>query len=320
MAALPICAHSAGWEPLKPVEFVVSAGTGGGADQMARLVQGIVTKHKLMRQPLIVVNRPGGAGAEAFLAMKEAAGDPHKVVITLSNVFTTPLASKNVPTWRSMTPVAMLALDQFVLWVNAETPYTSAGGYLDAVRAAGPNKFRMGGTGLKQDDQIITAAIEKVAGAKFIYVPFKSGGAVALHLTDRRIDSSVNNPIEAVMPWRAGKLRALCVFSVERMAYRVPVSGTSSWHDIALCREAGIDVNYVALRGTFLPAGVTAEQTAFYVELFRHVRQTAEWLKFMEEGAFSTNFLTGAEFAKWAEKAEAMHRDRMNEAGFLDRE
>src|SRR5262245_54471529 len=90
LAAAPT-AHAA-WEPTKPVEFVVPAGTGGGADQMARLIQGIVVKHKLMNQPMIVVNKSGGAGAEGFLDVKNAKGDPHKLVVTLSNLFTTPLA------------------------------------------------------------------------------------------------------------------------------------------------------------------------------------------------------------------------------------
>ena len=82
MALLTAPAHAA-WEPTKPVEFVVPAGTGGGADQMARLIQGIVIKHNLMKQPLIVVNKSGGAGAEGFLEIKGAKGDPHKIVITL---------------------------------------------------------------------------------------------------------------------------------------------------------------------------------------------------------------------------------------------
>ena len=55
------------WEPTKPIEFVVPAGTGGGADQMARFLQGVVAKNKLSSQPIIVVNKPGGAGAEGFL-------------------------------------------------------------------------------------------------------------------------------------------------------------------------------------------------------------------------------------------------------------
>jgi tripartite-type tricarboxylate transporter receptor subunit TctC len=154
-------AFAAGWEPTKPVEFVVPAGTGGGADQMARLLQGVISKNNLMKQPLIVVNKSGGAGAEGFLAVKEAKGDPHKIIITC------PICSprRSLPACRSaikdLSPVAMLALDQFVLWVNAETPYKTAKEYLDAVKAGGANKFKMAGTGSKQEDQIITVAIEK---------------------------------------------------------------------------------------------------------------------------------------------------------------
>src|SRR6187549_1867509 len=140
-------AASAAWEPTKPVEFVVPAGTGGGADQMARFLQGIVAKHQLMKQPLIVVNKSGGAGAEGFLDVKNAKGDPHKVVITLSNLFTTPLATGVPFGWKDMTPVSMMALDQFVLWINASAPYKTASEYVAAVKAAGPNKYKMGGTG-----------------------------------------------------------------------------------------------------------------------------------------------------------------------------
>ncbi len=52
----------AAWEPTRPVEIIVSAGTGGGADQMARVIQGIVNKRNLMNQPMVVINKPGNAG------------------------------------------------------------------------------------------------------------------------------------------------------------------------------------------------------------------------------------------------------------------
>ena len=121
-AALLSTPAQAAWEPTKPVEFVVPAGTGGGADQMARFIQGVIIKHKLMTQPMIIVNKSGGAGAEGFLDIKGAKGDPHKIVITLSNLFTTPMATGVPFNWKDMTPVSMLALDQFVLWVNAGAP------------------------------------------------------------------------------------------------------------------------------------------------------------------------------------------------------
>ena len=305
------------WEPTKPVEFVVPAGTGGGADQMARLMQGIIIKHKLMKEPMIVVNKSAGAGAEGFLEIKGAKGDPHKIVVTLSNLFTTPMATGVPFNWKDMTPVAMMALDQFVLWVNAETPYKTGKEYLAAVKAAGPSKMKMGGTGSKQEDQILTVGLEKATGTKFIYVPFKGGGEVAVQLVGKHIDSTVNNPIEAVAQWRAGQLRPLCVFDDARMPYKAKVTATQSWNDIPTCKEAGVPTDYVMLRGIFMPPGVTADQTAFYVNMLKKVRETPEWKDYMEKGAFNQTFMAGAEFTKWLEGAEKTHRTLMSEAGFL---
>ena len=284
MLALAPAAH-ANWEPTKPVEFVVPAGTGGGADQMARMIQGIVVKHKLMKEPLIVVNKSGGAGAEGFLGVKEAKGDPHKIIVTLSNLFTTPLATGVPFNWRDMTPVSMLALDQFVLWVNADTPHKTAKEYLAAVKAAGPNKMKMGGTGSKQEDQILTVGIEKATGTKFIYVPFRGGGDVAVQLVGKHVDSTVNNPIEAVAQWRAGQLRPLCVFDSKRMPYKAKITDKQAWNDIPTCNEAGVPSEYVMLRGIFMAPGVTKDQTAFFVNLLKKVRETPEWKEYMEKGA-----------------------------------
>ena len=307
----------AAWEPTRSVEFVVPAGTGGGADQMARFIQGIVVKNNLMKQPMVVLNKSGGAGAEGFLDVKGSKGDPHKIIITLSNLFTTPLATGVPFNWKDLTPVAMLALDQFVLWVNADTPYKTAKDYIDATRAAGASKMKMGGTGSKQEDQIITVAIEKATGTKFIYIPYKGGGDVAVQLTGKHIDSSVNNPIEAIAQWRGGALRPLCVFDAQRMPYKTKVTADMSWNDIPTCKESGVAIDYLMLRGIFMAPGVTPDQVEFYVNLFKKVRETPDWKDFMEKGAFNPEFMTGAPYVKWVEAAEKTHQELMKEAGFL---
>jgi putative tricarboxylic transport membrane protein len=305
------------WEPTKPVEFVVPAGTGGGADQMARFIQGIVAKNKLMAQPLVVVNKSGGAGAEGFLEVKGAKGDPHKIIITLSNLFTTPLATGVPFNWRDLTPGAMLALDQFVLWVNADSPYKTAKEYIDDIKAKPASTFKMAGTGSKQEDQIITAMIDKATGKKMIYVPFKGGGDVAVQLVGGHVNSTVNNPIEAEAHWRGGKLRPLCIMDNERLGYTEKVTATQSWADIPTCQSAGVPIEYLMLRGIFLAPGVTQDQVDFYVNLFKKVRETPEWADFMKKGAFKQTFMSGKEFADWVSKAEAMHYGLMKEAGFL---
>jgi len=310
-------APAAAWEPTKSVEFVIPAGTGGGADQMARFTQGVVAKHALMKQSIVPINKSGGAGAEGFLDVKAAKGDAHKIIITLSNLFTTPLATGVPFNWKDLTPVAMLALDNFVLWVNAEDPYKSPKDYIEAAKKAGAGKFKMAGTGSKQEDQIITVAIEKATGAKFTYVPFKGGGDVATQLVGRHVQSTVNNPIEAVAHWRSGKLRGLCVFDGARMPYKNKVTDTMSWNDIPTCKESGIPMEYVMLRGVFMSPGVSQDVVDFYVALFKKVRETPDWKKFMEDGAFNQTFMSGKEYVDWVAKAEATHKQLMQEAGFL---
>jgi len=314
--ALSVTAANA-WEPTHPIEIIVPAGTGGGADQMARTVQGIVAKHNLSKQSMVVINKSGGAGGEGFLDAKNSKGDEHKLIITLSNLFTTPMATGIPFNWKDLTPVAMMALDEFVLWVNVDKPYKTAKEYLDAIKAAPDNQFKMGGTGSKQEDQIITVALQKVAGKKMTYIPYKGGGEVAVQLVGNHVDSTVNNPIEAVAHWRAGKLQPLCVFDSKKLDYHDKIAGDLAWDSIPTCKSAGVDVEYLMLRGFFMPPGVSKEAVAYYVDLFQKVRETPEWKKLMSDGAFNQTFMTGDQYAKWVADAEKLHEGLMKEAGFL---
>jgi putative tricarboxylic transport membrane protein len=269
-----------------------------------------------MKQPLLPINKSGGAGGEGFLDVKAATNNPHKIIITLSNLFTTPLATGIPFNWKDLTPVAMLALDEFVLWVNAEKPYKSAKEYTDAAKAAN-GTFKMAGTGSKQEDQIITEAIQKSTGAKFIYIPEKGGGAVAVQLVGGHVDSTVNNPSEAISHWRGGKLRPLCVFDGKPMPYKDQIVDGKSWSDVPTCKSQGLNTEYLMLRGIFMSPGATKEQVDFYIDLFKKVRATPEWADLMKNGAFNQSFMTGAEYVKWVTEAEKTHMDLMKNAGFL---
>jgi tripartite-type tricarboxylate transporter receptor subunit TctC len=316
LAFTTIPANAKGWTPTRTITFVVPAGTGGGADQMAREIQGVAAKHKLLARPMVVINEHGGAGAQGFLDVKNSKGDANKIIITLSNLFTTPLATGVPFSWKDFTPVAMLELDEFVLWVNADTPYKTAKEYIAAVKKS-PGKFKMGGTGSKQEDQIITAAIEQKTGAKFIYVPYKGGGTVNEQLVGKHIDSSVNNPIEAVANWRAGKVRPLCVFDSERMNYKDKITKDMSWHDIPTCKESGLDIEYLMLRGIFTSPGVKQDAVNYYIDLFKKVEATPDWQDFTKKAAFKQTFMTGPKFKKWVADAAKLHYNLMKKAGFL---
>ncbi len=309
-------APAVAWEPTQPVELVVPAGTGGGADQMARFIQKAVVDHKLMAQPIKVVNKSGDSGNEGLQYVKAARGDAHKLVITLSNLFTAPLAAGVDFSWRDITPVQLLALDQFVLWVPAASPHTTAKALLDALRSSPPGSLKLGGTGSKQEDQILGVLLETAAATRITYVPLKGGGDVARALAAREVDMTVNNPIEAEKLWREGAVRPLCVFDGKPLGYTAKVAANQSWADLPTCMSFGIPVQYLMMRGIFTSAGATPEQVAYYNQLLDKVRALPEWKDFMARGAFNTTVLKGPTFVDWLDKAESFHRVLMREAKF----
>jgi tripartite-type tricarboxylate transporter receptor subunit TctC len=305
------------WEPTSRVELIVPAGTGGGADQLARALQRLGATQGLLGQPLLVVNKSGGDGAEGLLHMKASARNPHKLLMALSNIFTTPRAGRISFSYRELTPVGMLALDDFVLWVNARSPYESARDFFDAVRAARDDTFSVGGTGLKQEDQLLTLAIQKQLGKKLRYIPFRGGGEVVAGLAEARSTCSLSNPLEALERWQSGALRPLCVFRAEPMPYSTKLPSGLAWSDIPTCKSAGIDIEYRMLRGVFLPSGVSPEVVAYYVDLLRRVRERPEWRAFLEAGALEDRFLVGPEFADWLARADTLHERWMRDAGLI---
>ena len=298
------------WEPTRPVEFIIPAGTGGGADVMARFIAPLVSKYKLSPTPFIVVNKSGGAGGEGFMYVKQKAKDPHTIIITLDNLFTTPLSTGLPFNWRDMTPVARLALDYFVLWVNEESPYKTAKEYMEAVKKE-PGKFMMGGTGTAQEDQIITVQMEQAFGVKFGYVPFKGGGTVAVELVGKHVNSTVNNPAEAVSHWKAKRLRALATIDHERI--KLPL-----WDTIPTMKEsAGVDLSYLMLRGIFAAPGITREQQEYYINVMKKVTETPEWTKYISDNGLKSGFLTGPDYVKWLEEKEKITKDLMAKGDLL---
>jgi tripartite-type tricarboxylate transporter receptor subunit TctC len=312
LAAGPVQA----WEPTKPIEIVVAAGAGGASDQMARMMQAAIQKNNLMKQPVVVTLKGGASGAEALIYMKSSAGDPNKVLLAYSLIYMLPLSAKIPFNWRELTPVAVTALDEFVLWTNSTLPYKTTKEFIDAAKKADP-QFKMGGTGSKREDHVLTVFIEKRTGAKFAYLPYKSGGEAATQLVGNHTASNVNNPSENLEVWRAGQVRPLCLFSKERIQYKGKVTETMSWNDIPTCPEQGLDVTYQMLRAFFLPGKVKPEETTFYVDLMRKITQTAEFKDYMEKQALKPVFYTGPEMLKFLEQDDKLNTSLMTEAGFV---
>jgi putative tricarboxylic transport membrane protein len=314
-ALLPVASAQA-WEPTKPIEIIVPFPPGGSSDQMARTIQGAIQKNNLVKQPIIIVNKPAAAGGEAMLDIQKSAGDPHKLITTSSGIYMTPLATKLPVSWRDFTPVAMMAQDAFVLWVNVQKPYKTAKDFIEAARIAAP-PLKTGGNGSKREDHLISVTMEQVAGVKITYVPYQGGGPSSVQLAGGHIDANMNNPAEEIANWRSGAVKPLCVFSPTPMAYTQKVTADMAWSDIPPCPSHGLDVTYQMLRGMFMPGKVTPEQQAYYVDLFQKVAETPDWKAYLERNALVPDFRSGQAFVDFLVEDERKHKDLMGKAGFI---
>src|SRR3954471_5278428 len=110
LLAAMLVAGSAGaqapWRPTKQIEFIVTSGPGGGTDTFARTIQAMLTKYKLIDQPIVVLNKGGGSGAEGYVYGKASATDPYKVTFGTNNEYLLPLVAKLAWKGEDFTPIA----------------------------------------------------------------------------------------------------------------------------------------------------------------------------------------------------------------------
>lgn len=317
LGTLP-AASAPAFVPRRPIEWTIPAGTGGGADQQARFMAPLIQKHNLSPQPFIPVNRPAGAGAQAFLWMIDKAGNPTTILITLDNLFATPLAQTirtrdgSRFTWRSLTPIARLLLDNFVLTVHADSPWKTVAEFERAAKAAPKGSIKMAGTGSKQEDEIIMVLLEQAWGVDFTYVPFAGGGAVAASVVGKQVEFTVNNPLEMVGHWEAGRVRPLAIFAAERVA-------TAKWRGVPTMKELGFNIEYQMLRGIFGTQDMPPDAVAFYIDVFRKLMDTPDMAEFIELGAFTKAFLTGPAFVQWLNQKDAEVKALMEKGGLLEK-
>lgn len=296
------------WEPKKPVDFVIMAGKGGGADKMARLMQSVIEKHKLSPKPFVPINKPGGSGAEALIHMKNTKGlsKNHSVMVTLNSFYTTPMRQPALGVDVStFTPVARMAEDTFLLWVHKDSGITDVDGFVKAAKAKG-DKWIMAGTGKGQEDQLLTDFLNRAYGLQMKYVPFKGGGRVAKELAGKHADSTVNNPSEQLGFFEAGTTRPIAAFTPTRLEL---------FAEAPTFKELGKDFVYFMQRSVVGAPGMSDEAAAFYRSVFAQVYASDEWQNYMQSKSLYGGMLTGARLKEYWAREKSIHQTMLKQIG-----
>ena len=307
-ATVVVASPAIAWQPNKPIDFIIMAGKGGGADKMARLMQGIVEKESLAERPLVPVNKSGGSGAEALIAAQGANDPDHTIMVTLNSFYTTPLRQPGLGVdVLEFAPVARMAEDTFLLWVHADTGITSFEQWLDVARERG-NKWVMGGTGSNSEDNIITDFLNTNYALDMKYIPYKGGGAVAKDVAGKQINSSVNNPSEAIGFWQSGDMIPLVAFTNERLPM---------FPEVPTLREKGGDFSYFMQRSVVGAPGMSQEAQAYYTELFTRVYNSEDWQAYKTKKSLMGDLMSGDQLSAYWRDQRANHETILRSSGAI---
>jgi putative tricarboxylic transport membrane protein len=287
------------WQPGRPIEFVIMAGKGGGADLIVRSMIEIIEKHRLAAVPITPVNIAGGSGADAMVYLKKKNGDNHLLLFTLNSFYTTPIQHPELGIdIASFAPIGRMAEDSFLLWVHADrTDIKTLDDFVKAARAKG-DKWIMAGTGVAQEDSLLTDFLNSTYGLKMSYKALGGGGEVAKELAEKRADSTVNNPAEQNDFFPKGMTKPVAAFTPQRleMHLRVPTF-----------RETGMDFQYFMQRSVVGAPGMSAPAQAFYMSLFKQVFDTPEWQAYMKQNSLRGSFLAGPQLMTYWLKEREKH-------------
>lgn len=297
------------WEPTKPIDFVIMAGVGGGADKMARFMQSIAESQNLTSKPLVPVNKGGGSGAEGLLHLNSTGDPDHTIMVTLNSFFTTPLRQPGLGVdIMEFAPVGRMAEDTFVLWVNKDEGINTFEEFLEEAKKRGDG-WVMGGTGRNSEDNIITDFLNNEFGLNIKYVPYKGGGAVAKDLAGNQIDSSVNNPSEALGFFESGDLIPLVAFTDERLP---------NFPDTPTLKEKGTDFAYTMQRAVVGAPGMSDEALAYYQDVFHKIYDSEKWQEYMKKQSLGGEFMTGDDLKAYWEAQRSRHEEMLKASGAIN--
>ncbi len=304
-----VAGYGAEWKPTKPIEFVAPFAPGGGSDVLARSIASIIESQKLCPQPLLVVNKAGGSGLVGTTSVVQQKGDPYVLVTFIPGQAQAALvAGKGAPTFRELTPICNLALDEQLIVVKADSPFKTIQDVIAEAKKR-PGELTIGGTGAGQDDQICQRVWERAAGIRMRYVPFKSGGECITALLGGHVNLIWANPPEFVPQYEAKMVRPVAVAKATRM---------TDFPDVPALKEVGYNVTYFFYRGIMAAKDIPPEVVAFYEDMFKKLAESSAWKEnYLKKYSLSPSWMGSKEFAKVVAQNEEESKDVLKDLGLL---
>jgi tripartite-type tricarboxylate transporter receptor subunit TctC len=297
--------------PSKPITMVVPFPPGGVAEIVGRPLAAIMEKS--LKQPIVLVNRPGAGGAVGMASVAKGPADGYTILMGLSSISIFPVSDRvqgRQPAYelRDFAPIALVTADPTVLVVRADGPYKSVKDFVDAAKA-NPGKINYSSSGVYGTLHVAMEIFANAAGIKLFHIPYQGGGPAVTALLGGQVEASPQGPAAAIGQIKAGKMRALASWGTERLKL-LP--------EIPTFKELGYDAEFYIWTGIFVPA---ATPPAVIQKLRAAVKEAARSEEFraqMEKVSTPVAYLDAPEFQKYWDKDAARLKSAVEKIGKVE--
>jgi tripartite-type tricarboxylate transporter receptor subunit TctC len=310
LSALPFAVAAQDY-PTKPVQMIAPFPPGGVADIVGRPLAAAM--EKALRQPVIVVNRPGAGGAVGMASVAKAPADGYTILMALSSISIFPVSDRingKTPSYelKDFEPIALVTADPTVLVVAADSPWKTLEDFV-ATAKAHPNKMNYSSSGVYGTLHVAMEIFANAAGIKMFHVPYQGGGPAVTALLGGQVHALASGPAAAIGQIRGGKMRALASWSTERLKL-LP--------DIPTFKEKGYDAEFYIWSGVFVPAGTPAPIVGKLRETVRQAANSPEFKGAMDKVSTPVNYLDAPEFRKYWEQDAKRLESALQKIGRVD--
>ena len=284
--ALPCTAQTF---PSKPIELISPTGAGGGSDLVARMVAEIVGKEKLLPQPMVVVNKPGGGGAVGISYVAGRRGDPYTIVLAATQLLTVSVRTGLDVGLDKFHPLGVIGIDLNSVAVREDSPYRTLKDFLGAAQA-NPKTINVSITSPGGSAHGLVYRLEKLSGARFNTVSFKSGIDAVTAVLGGHLHATAENLGEVMPHVETRKMRLLGIPAAKRLA---------GLPDVPTLKEQGFDVSAGSVRGFAAPAGIPREAAKVLEDTLAKVQKSPMWRDYMARNMYEDVYMNADDLRRY---------------------
>ena len=308
-----LSAQSAAQEkyPNRPITIVAPFPPGGVADLTARPVASAM--EKVLKNPVVVVNKTGAAGAVGMSYVANSKPDGYTLLMALSSISIIPEADKLFDrkpayTMDQLIPIALISADPTIFVVNASRPWKNVKEFVEDAKKH-PGQYSYSSSGVYGTLHMAMEMLTHAAGINMKHVPYSGAGPALTAILGGHVDTLASGPAVVIPHVKAGKLRPLAGWGAKRVA---------SLPDVPTFKELGYDIEFYIWAGLFAPRGTPDVIMKRIREAVKQTVSTPEFKSAMEKIETPIAYMDAPEFQKFWDKDAKMLADAIKRVGKIE--